>query len=105
MTDAPASADLALVSETLGTARAAIEAGHIVDMSGLDLAVAELCAAAVELPPRHQGRAARKLARLAQDLSALAAALATQRETLERMAEAEARQRAAGAYATDGTQP
>jgi hypothetical protein len=105
MTDA-APADLALVSDTLGAARAAVEAGHLVDMSGLDRAVAELCTAAVQLPPRHQGRAARKLARLAQDLAALAEALTVQRDTLERMAEAEARQRAAGAYAAaDATQP
>ena len=96
-------ANLELVSDTLVTARKAIEAGHLVDMSGLDLAVAELCAAAVQLPARHHGRAARKLVRLAQDLSALAEALTTQRDTLERMAESEARQRAAGAYA-DATQ-
>ena len=99
MTTAPA--DLTLVSDTLGAARAAIEAGHLVDMSGLDLAVAELCAAAAQLPPRHHGRAARKLARLARDLSALAEALTTQRDALERMAEAEARRRAAGAYAAE----
>jgi hypothetical protein len=102
MTTEPA--NLALVSDTLATARAAISAGHLVDMSGLDLAVAELCAATVQLPPRHQGRAARKLARLAQDLSALAEALTQQRETLEHAAEAEARQRAAGAYAVDPAQ-
>jgi hypothetical protein len=97
-------ANLALVSDTLATARAAIAAGHLVDMSGLDLAVAELCTAAVQLPPKQQGRAARKLARLAQDLSALAEALTTQREDLERAAEAEARQRAASAYAADPAQ-
>ncbi len=102
MTTEPA--NLALVSDTLSTARAAVAAGHLVDMSGLDLAVAELCAAAVQLPPRHQGRAARKLARLAQDLSALAEALTQQREDLERAAEAEARQRAAGAYGADAAQ-
>jgi hypothetical protein len=99
-----ATADLDLVSATLGTARAAIEAGDLVDMSGLDLAVAELCAAALQLPPRHHGRAARKLARLAKDLSALAEALTTQRETLERVAETEARRRAVGAYAADAAQ-
>jgi hypothetical protein len=104
MTDAAAAPDLDLVSDTLSTARAAIEAGHLVDVSGLDLAVAELCAAAVQLPPRHHGRAARKLARLAQDLSALAEALTTQRQALERAAEAEARARAAGAYAADTAQ-
>ena len=102
MTAAPA--DLDLVSDTLGAARAAVEAGHLVDMSGLDLAVAELCAAALQLPPRHRARAARKLARLVQDLSALTQALATQREALERVAEAEARQRAADAYAADAAQ-
>jgi len=94
-------ANLELVSDTLATARAAIEAGHLVDVGGLDLTVAELCAATLQLPERHHGRAARKLARLAKDLSALADALATQREGLERAAETEARQRAAGAYATD----
>jgi hypothetical protein len=99
-----ATADLELVSATLGTARAAIEAGDLVDMSGLDQAVAELCAATLQLPPRHHGRAARKLARLAEDLSALAQALTTQRDALERMAEAEARQRAADAYAPDAAQ-
>ena len=68
-------ANLALVSDTLSAARAAVAAGHLVDVTGLDLAVAELCTAAVQLPPRHQARAARKLAHLAQDLSALAEAL------------------------------
>ncbi|MGH7124678.1 MAG: hypothetical protein ACREFI_09925 [Stellaceae bacterium] len=102
MTTEPA--NLALVTDTLATARAAIAAGHLVDMSGLDLAVAELCAAAVRLPARHQSRAARKLARLAQDLSALADALTEQRQTLEHAAEAEARQRATNAYAADTAQ-
>ena len=97
-------ANLELVSDTLSTARAAIEAGHLLDMSGLDLAVVELCAATLQLPPRHHGRAARKLARLAEDLSALAQALTTQREGLERVAEADARQRAAGAYAAESAQ-
>jgi hypothetical protein len=99
-----ASSEIELVSATIGTARAAIEAGHLVDMSGLDRAVAELCAVAAQLPTRHHGRAARKLARLAQDLSALADALTAQRDALERMAEAEARQRAASAYAADTAQ-
>jgi len=102
MTAEPANLDL--VSDTLSTARAAIEAGHLVDVSGLDLAVVELCAATLQLPPRHHGRAARKLARLAEDLSALAQALTTQREDLERFAESDARQRAAGAYAAESAQ-
>jgi len=97
-------ANLTLVSDTLSTARAAVEAGHLVDVSGLDLAVVELCAATLQLPPRHYGRAARKLARLAEDLSALAQALTTQREGLERVAEADARKRAAGAYAAESAQ-
>ncbi len=73
-------------------------------MGGLDVAVAELCAATLQLPEQHHARAARKLARLAQDLSALADALKIQREALERLSETEARQRAAGAYAPETTQ-
>ncbi|HKX08398.1 MAG TPA: hypothetical protein VJN67_09405, partial [Stellaceae bacterium] len=72
MTTEPA--NLALVSDTLSAARAAVADGHLVEMTGLDVAVVELCAAAIRLPPRQQGRAARKLARLAKDLSALAEA-------------------------------
>lgn len=98
MTDAAVIQDLDLVSSTVSTAQTAIGNGHLVDMSGLDLAVAELCAAAAGLPAHHQARAARKLARLAEDLSALASALSSQRATVERAAEAEARQRAAGVY-------
>jgi hypothetical protein len=100
----PEPANLALVADTVTTARAAIAAGHLVEMSGLDLAVLELCSAAASLPRQHKGRAARKLARLARDLSALAEALTAQREALEHAAEAEARQRAAGAYAADTAQ-
>lgn len=103
MTTEPA--NLALVSDTVSAARAAVAEGHLIEMAGLDIAVVELCAAAIQLPPRQHGRAARKLARLAKDLSALADALTAQRATLERAADAEARQRASGAYATDAAQP
>ena len=102
MTTEPA--NLALVSDTLSAARCAVADGHLVDMTGLDVAVVELCAATIQLPPSHRGRAVRKLARLAKDLSALAEALTAQRETLERMADAETRQRASGAYAAEPAQ-
>ena len=102
MTTEPA--NLALVSDTLSTARVAVADGHLVDMTGLDIAVVELCAAAVQLPPSQRSRAVRKLARLAKDLSALAEALTTQRETLERMADSEMRQRASGVYAAEPAQ-
>ena len=89
---------LDLVSGTVSAARAAVDGGHLVDIATLDGAVAELCAAVVALPQPHQAKAARKLARLADDLAALAAALATQRELMERASRAEARQRAIDAY-------
>jgi uncharacterized protein YqfA (UPF0365 family) len=89
---------LDLVSGTVSAARAAVDGGHLVDIASLDGAVAELCAAVVALPQPHQARAARKLARLADDLAALAAALATQRELMERASQAEARRRASEAY-------
>jgi len=98
MTDAAVIQSLDLISSTVSTAQTAIGSGHLVDMAGLDLAVAELCAAAASLPPRHQARAARKLSRLANDLTALATALSDQRTNFERAAEAEARRRAADAY-------
>ncbi|MGE5200775.1 MAG: hypothetical protein ACM3O6_01805 [Acidobacteriota bacterium] len=101
MSDTPVLPTLDLVSGTVSAARAAVGSGNLVDMTSLDAAVAELCAAAATLPQPHQARAARKLARLADDLAALAAALTTQRELMERASEAEARRRAAEAYPAD----
>jgi hypothetical protein len=72
-------------------------------MTGLDRAVADLCAAAAALPKTYRRRAAQKLSRLAIDLSALAEALALQRAHVERASEAEARQRAADAYPANVT--
>jgi len=94
---------LGVVSTVVETAAATLATGHFVDMTGLDSAVAELCAAASALPQPYQRRAAQKLSRLAVDLSALAQALASQRAGAERAADAEARQRAAGAYPVDVT--
>ncbi|HMK67494.1 MAG TPA: hypothetical protein VEC75_01800 [Stellaceae bacterium] len=87
-----------LVSSTVSTARTAIGTGHHVDMTSLDGAVADLCAAVVALPQPHQAAAARKLARLADDLAALATALSAQRAIMDRASRAEARQRAIEAY-------
>jgi hypothetical protein len=97
--------DLELVSDTVGTARLAIDKGHLVDMTGLDQAVADLYAAAAALPAPHQRSTAQKLSRLAQDLAALADALKTQHDTFERATVADARLRSADAYGnvTDGT--
>ncbi len=99
------SQDLALVSDTVGTARLAIDKGHLVDMTGLDQAVADLCAAAAALPAPHQRSTAQKLSRLAQDLAALADALKTQHDVFERASAADARLRSADAYGSvaDGT--
>ena len=103
MADTPAepaavSADLDFVAETLGTARLAIDKGHFVDMTGLDQAVSDLCAAAAALPAPHQRLTAQKLSRLAHDLAALADALKSQQEGFERAVSADARLRTADAY-------
>jgi hypothetical protein len=92
---------LGLVSHVVETAAATLATGHFVDMTGLDIAVAELCTAAGALPRPYRHRAAQKLSRLALDLSALAEALALQCADSERAAAAEARQRAASAYPAD----
>ena len=94
---------LDLVSSTVSAARAAVGGGNFVDMTSLDGAVADLCAAVEGLPQPHQARAARQLARLADDLSALAAALQTQRELMERANRAAARQRAIEAYPAESS--
>ena len=101
MSGTPVLPALDLVSGTVSAARAAVGSGNLVDMNSLDEAVAELCAAAASLPQPHQAHAARKLARLADDLAALAAALTSQRELFERASEAEARRRAGEAYTTE----
>jgi hypothetical protein len=92
---------LDVVSTVVETAAATLATGHYVDMTGLDRAVADLCAAATALPRPYPHRAAQKLSRLATDLTALAEALAAQRVGAERASEAEARQRATEAYPID----
>lgn len=94
---------LDILSGVVATAAATLATGHFVDMTGLDRAVAELCAAAGALPKPYKRRAAQKLSRLAVDLSALADALVTQRTMAEEAEEAVTRQRAAEAYPADGT--
>ena len=94
---------LEVVSTVIEAAAATLATGHFVDMTGLDGAVAELCAAARALPQPYQRRAAQKLSRLAVDLAALAEALEMQRAGAEQGAKAQARQRAAEAYPADGS--
>ncbi|HUK08655.1 MAG TPA: hypothetical protein VLX09_12360 [Stellaceae bacterium] len=90
--------ELDMVESAVEVASATLASGNFVDMTGLDRAVADLCAAATALPPIHRRRAAQKLSRLAVDLTALAEALTLQRVQIERASEAEARHRAADAY-------
>ena len=98
MTESAVLEQIEMVGGVVGAAAATLASGHFVDMTGLDRAVAELCAAAQALPPRYQRRTALRLQRLALDLSALAEALSEQRARVEQASEAEARRRAESAY-------
>jgi hypothetical protein len=91
----PAFARLDEVVATVATARRTVAEGALVELSGLDAAVAEICEAAPGLPVEERGAFARGLATLAAELDQLAADLVRQRE-------AALRQRANDAYAQEG---
>lgn len=62
---------------TLGIARSLVQAGTLVDLTGLDAEMGYICARTLDLPP-EEGRALRPvLIGLRADLDALSGALAT----------------------------
>jgi hypothetical protein len=62
---------------TLGIARSLVQAGKLVDLTGLDAEIGFICARALDLQP-DEGRALRpELIGLRAELDALSAALAT----------------------------
>jgi hypothetical protein len=64
-------------SHTLGIARSLVQAGTLVDLTGLDAEMGYICARTLDLPP-EEGRALRPiLIGLRADLDALSGALAT----------------------------
>lgn len=98
-------ADLAAVSGALAEAAAQAESGALIDLAGLDVRVAELCAAAEALP-RAEGRGLlADLEALAGRLDALAGILARQRALADGGETHGARQRAAAVYGRPAVSP
>lgn len=100
MTEATMQGDIAAVAAALDEARIQADAGALVDLTGLEARIAELCAAAVE--QRAHG-SADGLESLVRTLDTLADTLARQRESMSAAAEGRpdphtARQRAAAVY-------
>lgn len=88
-------AQVAEIAAAVAAARRAVAEGALIEISGLDRAVAEMCGAAGSVPAAARGA-------FAQDLAALATALDELAGEIARQCDAARRQRAAGAY-EDGT--
>ncbi|HWI26968.1 MAG TPA: hypothetical protein VN668_08345 [Stellaceae bacterium] len=84
------------VAATIAAARRSIAEGALVELSGLDAAVAEICEAAPALPAAERNAFAQGLAELAAALDELAGDLVRQRE-------AALRHRANDAYGQEGS--
>lgn len=98
-------ADLAAVSGALAEAAAQAESGALIDLAGLDVRVAELCAAAEALP-RAEGRALLgDLEALVGGLTALTGILTRQRDLSAGTDPHAARQRAAAVYGRPAASP
>ena len=79
MTESPIDAVRALaedLSQVVGVAGALVEAGRIVDLSGLESQVGLLCAKTLDLPPEEGRRARPWLVALSGDVETLSRALA-----------------------------
>lgn len=98
MTDTEFPAELDALTRTVSAARKALDLGNPIDMTGLDRAVTELCAAAMNLPAADRRHAFASLAALGHDLAGLSAALSAHKAVFERADEAAQRRRAADAY-------
>ena len=91
-----AEARLDAIAAAVAEARRAVAGGALVEVSGLDAAVAEMCEAARALPADERGAFAGRLVELAEALDGLATELQRQKETAQR-------QRANDAYGREGT--
>jgi hypothetical protein len=91
MTGPELTAGLAALRAALDAAYEAVTAGTPIDLTGLEVEIGRLCAAAPELPREARADAAAGLAAVVAGLDALSAALT-------RGHEAEARRRAASVY-------
>jgi hypothetical protein len=86
---------LAEINETIAEARTAVAEGALLELVGLDAAVARICDAARELPPDERPAVAEQLGALAGALDVLARDIACQRDAAQRV-------RASDAYGKDG---
>ncbi len=87
---------LAEIAEAVAEARRALAGGALVDISGLDAAVTEVCDAAQTLPAGERQAFAGDLAALADALDQLAAEIV-------RLGEAARRRQASEAYGSEGS--
>jgi hypothetical protein len=83
------------ITAAITEARRAVAAGALVDMSGLDAAIGEVCDAARALPAAERDAVAESLVALAAALDQLALDIVRQREAAQR-------QRANDAYGQEG---
>ncbi len=83
------------IAAAIAEARSAVAAGALVDLGGLDAAIAALCDAARQAPAAERPALAQGLAALAEALDQLAADITRQREAAQR-------QRANDAYGQEG---
>jgi hypothetical protein len=83
------------ITAAIAEARRAVAAGALVDMSGLDAAISEVCDAARTLPAGEREAFAEGLVALAAALDQLALDIVHQREAAQR-------QRANDAYGQEG---
>ena len=90
-----AAAQLEEIQAAIAEARRAVAAGALIELGGLDAAVAEACEAAQAAPQDERAALARGLAAVAEALDQLAAEITHQRE-------AALRQRANDAYGQEG---
>lgn len=91
-----AAVQLAEITAAIAEARRAVADGALIDVGGLDTAVARVCDGARELPAAERGALAQGLVELAEALDHLAADLVRQREAAQR-------QRANDAYGQEGS--
>lgn len=91
-----ADAQLDAIVAAVAEARRAVADGALVEVGGLDAAVAEVCDAARALPADERGAFAGRLVELAEALDGLAADILRQREAAQR-------QRSNDAYGQEGT--
>jgi hypothetical protein len=77
-------AQLAEIREAIAAARRAVAEGALIEISGLDGAMIEVCGAAENVPAAERGALAHGLATLADALDQLAADIARQGEAARR---------------------